>query len=221
MEVAYAKCPGTGPGAASLQRELRWELCHPGGVFIWAGRKRGTQRVTEPEPSEVSTEERSEIFHSHSAMSEVVRSQGSCYELELISGVHLFANLGFYFPICSSFSFHKTSTNAITEKNYLKPVWHIFVHLFNKHPIIHIMSGTILRTLYITMTQCRLIHLFIHSLQKIWIYFVKQHCARNKKAYDTFFFFSLMGLLGETDKEISNTMPVLMAHTAHVICPGG
>ena len=40
-----------------------------------------------------------------------------------------------------------------------------------------------------------------------------------KKASDTVFSLSLMGLVGETDKEINSTMSGIGARTAVIICP--
>lgn len=69
------------------------------------------------------------------------------------------------------------------------------------------------------------IHLFIHSIKINWMCSVKPHCARNEKGIGYSFLgvfssLSLMGLVEETDKEISGTMPGLGARTAGIICPG-
>ena len=68
------------------------------------------------------------------------------------------------------------------------------------------------------------IHLFIHSIKINWMCSVKPHCARNEKGigyrFFGFFHLSLRGLVEDTDKEISSTMPGLGARTVGIICPG-
>lgn len=69
-------------------------------------------------------------------------------------------------------------------------------------------------------TMLPFIHLFIHSIKINWMYSVKPHCARNERGIGySFFFLSLTGLVGETDKEINSTMSGIGARAAGIICP--